>query len=222
MKNLFRSLKTLSYGEVLLSFLIVSVFLVGTMCYQSNEDDTNSDDSKDVAESIESIKTEEIPKIIKVLEIQRPEYCRNYTEEQLELIQRAYDFGKVYDYGFTLAAITIKESFVGNRVLRINPNDPSFGITHIHFGTIKHLGKLTHYEAIRESERLILDDELSWSYSVKKLDSIKGTFYNKWRRYNGSGKKAEKYASSIQSLIKEMKECYSINTSQINEVAYEY
>ena len=138
------------------------------------------------------------------------EQCRQYTEEQLHVINEAYSYGFPYDYGFTLSAIVIKESFLGDRILRYNPNDPSTGITQIQFDTLKHLSGLNHWDAIKEAETLMYDDYLSFKYAVKKLDTIQGTFWNKWKRYNGKGQKAKKYASDIQKIINNLKTCNTI------------
>lgn len=142
--------------------------------------------------------------------------CRNYTDEQRDVINSAYSFGLPYNYGHTLAAIVVKESFVGDRIIRYNPNDPSTGITHIQFNTLKDLSGLDHWSAIEESENLINDDFRSFHYSIKKLDSIKGSFWYKWKRYNGNGEKAEKYARHIQGIIKSLKECDVIDGSNFS------
>lgn len=133
--------------------------------------------------------------------------CRNYTDEQLQVINNAYSYGLPHNYGYTLAAIAVKESFLGNKILRYNPNDPSTGVTHIQFQTLKHLSGLNHWDAIQEAQLLIEDDFRSFEYSVRKLDTIKGTFWNKWKRYNGDGKAAEAYARDIQGIINGIKEC---------------
>lgn len=133
--------------------------------------------------------------------------CRKYTSEQLDVINNAYSYGLPYDYGYTLAAIAIKESFLGNRVLRYNPNDPSTGVTHILFGTLKDLSGLNHWDAVDEAQRLVKNDFLSFEYTVRKLNSIKGTFWNKWKRYNGKGPAADAYARDIQVIISNLKTC---------------
>lgn len=133
--------------------------------------------------------------------------CRNYTDLQIDVIHLAFDYGKQYNYQYTLAAIVVKESFVGNRIIRYNPNDPSTGVTHIQFETLKHLSGLNHWDALELAERLITDDTLSLEYSVLKLNSISGTFWNKWVRYNGSGERAQMYARDIQAIINGFKRC---------------
>ena len=193
-KNLFLIVLSLSVYGVL--------FGLGTYKNQNPQNELlKAGETQDIQE------VQEVQEIVTEHQTLKPLNCKHYTQEQIEIIQKAYKFGEPKDYGYTLAAISVQESFLGDRILRVNPNDPSFGITHIHFNTIKYLGKKSHYQAIQESEELIKNDELSWKYSIKKLDSIKGTFYNKWRRYNGTGIQAEKYAQNIQRIIKEIKTC---------------
>lgn len=133
--------------------------------------------------------------------------CRKYTDEQKQVLWAAYNYGEPYNYSLTLAAISVKESFLGNKILRVNPNDPSFGVTHIQFDTIKHLSGENHWGSIEIAEKLVADDLLSFEYSVKKLDSVSGTFWTRWRKYNGSGPAAEAYANEVQAIIRGFKRC---------------
>ena len=139
--------------------------------------------------------------------VAQAEQCRKFTDEQQNVLDEAYAFGLPYNYGYTLAAIAMKESFVADRVLRYNPTDPSTGVTHIQFNTLKHLSGLGHWDTIELSKELIQNDHLSFYYSVKKLDSIRGTFWRKWVGYNGRGHAAEEYANDIQGIIKMFKRC---------------
>ena len=135
------------------------------------------------------------------------EQCRDYTPEQQNLSQQAYSYGLPYDYGYTLAAIVVKESFVANRVIRYNAADPSTGITHIQFETLKHLSGFNHWDALSLAEELITNDLLAFEYAVKKLESVNGTFWQKWKRYNGNGKDAKVYANDIRGIIRGLKRC---------------
>lgn len=134
--------------------------------------------------------------------------CRTYTEEQQSVLNLAFEYGKLYGYEYTLAAIVTQESFIGDQVVRYHPNDPSTGITAIHFPTLRHLGGLNYWDAMKEGEVLIKDDLLALHYAVKKLQSVHTTTYwNAWKRYNGSGKAAEQYANNINANIKQLKKC---------------
>lgn len=137
--------------------------------------------------------------------------CPNYTEEQQKLIYKAYNFGYGRGYEITLPAIVVQESFVGDKIVRYNPSDPSTGITQIQFKTLQHLSGLSHYEAAIEAERLVHDDRLAMYYAVLKLDTVKTqSFWYKWKRYNGTGIRAEQYANKIQKITKQLQYCMGL------------
>ena len=134
--------------------------------------------------------------------------CPSYTDEQLDRIQAAYEYGLGNGYELTLPAIVIQESFVGNKIVRYNPSDPSTGITQIHFRTLKDLSGLNRYEAANEAAKLVHDDSLAFYYAVEKLRSIKSeSYWYKWKRYNGSGYAATRYANRIRTLTLQLKHC---------------
>ena len=128
----------------------------------------------------------------------------NYTEEQKEVLLKAHLHGLQYNLEHTMPAIIEQESFIGNRILRMNPDDPSFGITHIHFPTLKHLSGLNHWDAISEAERLVIDDDLAFEYAVKKLHSVRATtVWGRIKAYNGSGE----YANTVMGIMQKQKKC---------------
>lgn len=127
-----------------------------------------------------------------------------YTEEQREMLAKAHAYGWHYNLEHTIPAIIEQESFLGNRILRMNPDDPSFGITHIHFPTLKHLSGLNHWDAIAEAERLVTNDDLAFEYAVKKLQSVSAkTTWGKIRAYNGSSE----YANTVMGIMQKQKRC---------------
>jgi hypothetical protein len=134
--------------------------------------------------------------------------CRNYTPEQLVLLDMAHAYGKQFDYEYTLPAIIWQESFVGNMVIRTNPNDPSYGITHVTFPTLKWLSGKKHFAAAKEAENLVKDDMLALEYGVKKLKTVhRTTFWAAWRDYNGRSPEGEIYANKIKANIAELNRC---------------
>lgn len=134
--------------------------------------------------------------------------CRDYTPEQLVLLDTAHKYGKQYNYEYTLPAIVIQESFVGDMVIRTNPNDPSYGITHVTFSTLKWLSGLDYFPAAKEAEKLVKDDLLALEYGVKKLKSVHNTtFWAAWRDYNGRSAEGELYANKIKNHITELHKC---------------
>lgn len=142
------------------------------------------------------------------------EECRNFTDEQINTVYRAYHAGFPHNYGYTLAAIAIKESFVGDSIIRINPNDPSYGIMHVTAKTTHYLlgEEVSYWDRVKLIERSVFDDELSFALAIAKLNSIKSDdFRVKWKRYNGSGEQAEKYSESIAKIVSGLKKCFSFN-----------
>lgn len=133
--------------------------------------------------------------------------CRQYTSKQRTVLQQAHSYGLMYGYGELLPAIVQQESFVGDRILRYNPNDPSTGITHISIGTLKHFSKLGRWDLLELAEDLITDDLLSYKYSIMKLDSISGNVARKAYRYNGIGFRAKKYSKNVMGIIEEFRRC---------------
>ncbi len=134
--------------------------------------------------------------------------CRSYTPEQLVILGMAHTYGKQFDYEYTLPAIVWQESFVGGAVIRTNPNDPSYGITHVTFPTLKWLSGLGHFAAAKEAENLVKDDMLALEYGVQKLKSVhNSTFWDAWRDYNGRSAEGEIYANKIQHKVAELLRC---------------
>ena len=141
--------------------------------------------------------------------------CPKYTDEQIDRIYAAHYYGKTHGYGLTLPAIVIREAFVEDRIIRYNHSDPSMGITHIQFQTLKNLSGLSQHAANNEAARVIRNDYLAFYYAILKLDSIKSkSYWYKWKRYNGDGRKATKYAQDIKVLTIQLEFCQQLPASQ--------
>jgi hypothetical protein len=120
----------------------------------------------------------------------------------------AHKYGNQFGYELTLPAIVHQESFVGDMVIRTNPDDPSYGITHVTYPTLKWLSGLNRWETAKEAEALMKDDMKALEYGVKKLKSVHNTtFWAAWRDYNGRSPAGVEYAGHIQATIKEFKRC---------------
>ena len=136
------------------------------------------------------------------------EPCRAFSPEQLVLLNMAYTYGKQFDYEYTLPAIVWREAFVGSLVIRTNPADPSYGITHVTFPTLKWLSGLDYFPAAKEAEKLVKDDMLALEYGVRKLQTVHNTtFWAAWRDYNGRSPEGEKYANKIKHNVSELYRC---------------
>lgn len=136
----------------------------------------------------------------------------NFTKEQDELLNLAISWGSPFDFEQTLPAIVMQESFVGDKVVRINPSDGalgSYGVTHILLETGMWLeGKeFNRWEALELGEELIFNDAKAMELAIMKLQSVhKGNFVNTWRNYNHS-KYGGEYANSIKENIRTLKSC---------------
>ncbi len=138
------------------------------------------------------------------------------TAEQKEILHKAYNYGKEYNLGYTMAAIAWQESFVGNLIIPINLQDPSAGIWHKNV-----------YIALAESpnmennglslnmmaDKLIEDIEFAASLAIADLEHWKvlrnGRWLDIWASYNAgryySSAKGQKYAYSIRDKIQVLK-----------------
>lgn len=138
------------------------------------------------------------------------------TPEQKRILQLAYDYGRAYNLGYSMAAIAWQESFVGREIVPINLQDPSAGLWHKNI-----------YTALEESpdipknglqlnmiaDRLIEDVEFAASLAIADLQHWKvvrdGNWMDVWASYN-AGKYYESehgrnYARSINKKINVLK-----------------
>lgn len=144
-----------------------------------------------------------------------------FSNEQKEIIAYAYNYGKKYDLGYTLAAIAWHESCAGE--YRMNFADPSAGIYHALIpGVIRRYQMLSDNGFNRNviGELLVRDDEFASKVAIDELmywdktrngnwkDMIKS--YNKgfsWEKNTQSNKAAENYYKNIKAK-KEILESY--------------
>lgn len=144
-----------------------------------------------------------------------------FSDDQKEIIAYAYNYGKKYDLGFTLAAIAWHESCAGE--YRMNFADPSAGIYHALIPIV-----IKRYQMLKDTgfnrnvigELLIRDDEFASKVAIDELlfwdkvrngnwkDIIKS--YNKgylWEKSNKYNEIAENYYNNIKQK-KEILEKY--------------
>ncbi len=135
------------------------------------------------------------------------------TEQQKSILVRAYELGAPYDLGYTLAAIAWQESFVGDRIVPINLQDPSAGLWHknIYNALAEHPETPQNGLQINMmAQKLINDMEFAASIAISDLEHWKvrrnGNWMDVWASYN-AGKyyksdQARSYARSIYQKIK--------------------
>lgn len=138
------------------------------------------------------------------------------TIEQKNVLQSAYNYGKEYNLGYSMAAIAWQESFVGNLIVPINLQDPSAGIWHknvyIALAESSSMGN-TGLSLNMMADRLIDDTEFAASLAIADLEHWKvlrnGRWLDIWASYNAgryySSEKGQKYAYSIRDKIKILK-----------------
>lgn len=137
-----------------------------------------------------------------------------------EIKEKLFEAGKPYDLGYTLLAIAKVESNYGQ--VKININDPSCGITHIHLKYFlkKYNIKDTPFNRNLACQRLVDSDDLSISESIAILTYWKSRLCGRWgctksqwdrvwSAYNAGNnyesKAGKAYASKIRKIIKELK-----------------
>lgn len=136
----------------------------------------------------------------------------DFSEDQKEIIAYAYNYGKKYGLGYTLAAIAWHESCAGE--YRMNFADPSAGLYHALIP-----GVLRRYQMLKDNgfnrnvigEMLVRDDEFASKVAVDELlywdkvrngnwkDIIKS--YNKgfsWEKSASANKFAENYYNNVR------------------------
>lgn len=141
----------------------------------------------------------------------------SYSQAQRDVIQFSYDYGKEYNLGYTLAAISIRESHAGK--INLNISDPSFGPYHV---TIQNA---LHYHGWRDTgynrnvlAQMMMDDiELSAAFAIENLrgwQRIHGSSNWKqiWASYNAGhagydSPAGREYAGIIASNISKLKKC---------------
>ncbi len=136
----------------------------------------------------------------------------DFTNDQKEIIAYAYNYGKKYGLGYTLAAIAWHESCAGE--YRMNFADPSAGLYHALIP-----GVLRRYQMLKDNgfnrnvigEMLVRDDEFASKVAIDELlywdkvrngnwkDMIKS--YNKgfsWEKSASANKFAENYYNNVR------------------------
>ena len=142
--------------------------------------------------------------------------CPKHTVEQRSIVLKAYSAGSPQDLGYSLAAIVIKESFVGPYVVKVNNTDGkygSYGLTHVNLETAMWLeGYSNSWKAKQDLiPKLIHDDNYAFSVSLLKLLKHKSRGWEgMWSKYNGTGKKAKAYGKAVKSNVLMLMKCYSL------------
>lgn len=136
------------------------------------------------------------------------------TASQYQVLDFSFYEGRKHDLGYTLAAIAMKESNLGNWV--VNLNDPSAGDYHVTLNKVlKHKGWAdTPFNRNRAASELIHNKQLSADLAINELlywqRRLKGwdkavRAYNAGNNWKSSG--GAKYLTDIETNIRKIKEC---------------
>ena len=118
-----------------------------------------------------------------------------FSSEQMEVLQHAYDVGKPFNLGYTMAAIAWQESRCGKYVL--NLQDPSAGVFQNNIKSVmaRHMQKDpslkdTDFQRNLMAQKLFNSFELSAAEALAELEfwiTVRGTgnWFKIWQSYNG-------------------------------------
>jgi len=156
-------------------------------------------------------------------------FCPKFTPEQEGLILAAYYKGLPENLGYTLAAITWKESFVGKWVVKVNnrynpkkdKHYESYGVTHIELTTAMYLVGMKNYWQARAEivPRLINDNNYAWELALMKLKTLRRhSWEEKVKRYNGIG--SVSYGKEVVDKVRTLQYCYKFEKSYLKETNF--
>lgn len=134
------------------------------------------------------------------------------TDDQRFVLEFSYAYGEVYGYGYTLAAIAMQESRLGD--YRANIYDPSGSSYHVTLGKVlRHFGWAdTRFNRNRAMQLLMNDDMFGAELAVKELQLWErvhgeGEWMRVWASYNGGTLGNRDYAKIILRNIELIKRC---------------
>ena len=147
-----------------------------------------------------------------------------FTKEQEKILRMAYEVGKPHDLGWSVAAITWQEGFVGKYIVRLNPKDGkegSYGVTHILLTTAMSVTKEKNVWRAKAEivPKLMNHDKYAITMSKDILAEAQPRFkdYKKlWAYYNGGDKnytspQAVEYSDKIGNKVKYLQQCFNMN-----------
>lgn len=110
------------------------------------------------------------------------EQCKRFSDSQIETLRDAWFAGADRDYGWTLAAITWKESSAGEKL--VNPAGPAFGVfQNLSSSVTRRLNQQGERITRRQVERkLIADFGFSAESAMAELDYWKGRHNGNWNK----------------------------------------
>ena len=141
-----------------------------------------------------------------------PKQCGIISEDQINTMQSALVAGTPHDYGWTLAAMSWRESSAG--VKPLNWADPSFGPFHNNIRTVaKRYNAKNQLEEFELASRLMYDFDFAVEAAVAELDYWKKIHKGNWRKmwasynrgWNWQSTSGQEYQADIAKKINYLK-----------------
>ncbi|MCT7910033.1 transglycosylase SLT domain-containing protein [Arcobacter lacus] len=138
---------------------------------------------------------------------------QNLTSQQLETLKKIKEKGEEHDLGYTLMAIAIKESKLGQYM--INDKTHDFGLYQANIKTVLSRHNITDTAWNRDvlASKLITDFQFATKNAIAELTYWQKIHKNDWTKVWGSynagfkynSKEARDYSQDIAAIIKELK-----------------
>jgi hypothetical protein len=149
--------------------------------------------------------------------------CPSFSEDQHNALHKAYvvaeDSNATVDSGVLFASLVWQESFIGDQIIRFNPNDGlygSYGLAQMQITTAYHILDIPFNNSTKS---LLMDDlivdflkddffalDISFSYLLGHLNNYSNP-WNAVARYNGSGTRADNYSKLIKTKYELLMAC---------------
>ncbi len=138
------------------------------------------------------------------------------SNEQWEVLQKAYDMGAPHDLGNTMAAIAWTESTAGK--YRINPDSNDYGVMHNNIKTAANRRGVKGYYATRAlMTELVVNDQLSMELALEELmywdkhtdswASMVSAYNNGWAYEHGTN-----HTQTMRTNTRMMMDCAYLDT----------
>jgi hypothetical protein len=150
-----------------------------------------------------------------IVPIREDDEC-SLTEAQIDSVRFSYHYGQPYDFGYTLAAIALKESNAGK--WKINIHDPSGGLYHVTLDKVIKINgwEDTPFNRNRAMQLLVDNDKIAARIAIEELQMWKehssGNWLSTWASYNHgwnglNTERGQLYAQEIRELIQKIQYC---------------
>jgi hypothetical protein len=141
-----------------------------------------------------------------------------FSDEQWQVIQDAYQYGEPHNLGLTLASISVIESTAGVNV--VNERTKSYGIPQIRIYTALNRLNLenTPRNQAKIKKRLINDNDFAYDMAIQELQywlSVRSNWRDSVKSYNAGWNKnaGNGYMHSVVNTLRELEKCETYITA---------